>query len=779
MLHFVLAALLSSTQAQSLVSAYGISADASNSCLRRSVFVYTSASSTYVVTNLGSTSLAATPSFCSNATTTTSTVYGSISISTVTLTGNNQTITTALPASTITIIQQSTDSPQLPANQTINFDADSATYQTSASGPQVSAEVVAAGPFQPHGGDNYLLITFGAAGVTVVKRQTTQPEAYNVTQLFSAVAGKTYTLNAYASEARNGNVAPECFLSICAGSTCSQTFGLTSSYALYSYQWTAPAANTNALATFSVQCSGPAYIALDDISIATSSQPTPATQTVTQYVTQTRDGVTETQDRPSLVYETVTAVTTARDTVTAYTLSLSVQEARTSTTTEYTTVRETTTLSQPQSIVFETVTATSLALVTETAFSLSILSLNASTSTTTEITTVEQTTPLSQAPSIVIETVTATTTAIVTETSVSFPLASTHTTTEIATLQLTATETYPLTLPRETYTPFTETSLLTMTLEPSTVTATQVVTPPAVTETVTSTLPRDTTTLPAVTTTQSAPSLLPTTCPLAGCGRQSTFAGLSGITREQCQASCASTTGCVSFQYGSQRQGIYDCYRFGVSVSQARIPPYPSDSNYAICSQYFWYEADGTCAQPPTSTAQPAVQTTTLPASTITATTTEYFHQGYESHCPSPLVTAIVAPGTTSIYRPLCDRIIYAYIRTTSTSTNAANGATSTSVVNIATPGVTLATDASACYRQCTPISTVGSTWPCLYANWYTSSYSSSASTATASYCSRGYGTIAYTYSWSPVFYNQNNNFWSSSYVAYVPATATARPTPA
>ncbi|CAK1359946.1 hypothetical protein CB0940_06066 [Cercospora beticola] len=776
MLHFVLAALLSGAQAQSLVPAYGISADASNSCLRRSVFVYTSASSTYVVTNLGSTSLAATPSFCSNATTTTSTVYGSVSISTVTLNGSDQTITTALPASTITIIQQPTDSPQLPANQTINFDADSAAYQTSASGPQVSAEVVTAGPLQPYRGDNYLLITFGSTGATAVKRQTSQPQAYNVTQLFSAVAGKTYTLNAYASEAQNGDAAPECFLSICAGSTCSQAFDLTSSYALYSYQWTAPGANANALATFSVQCSGPAYIALDDISVATSSQPAPATQTVTQYVTQTRDAVTETQDGSSLVYETVTAITTARDTVTAYTLSLSVQKASTSTTTEYTTVRETTTLSQPQSVVYETVTATSLALVTETAFSLSIVSLNASTSTTTEVTTVQQTTTLSQAPSIVIETVTATTTAIVTETSLSFPLASTHTTTEIATLQLTATETYPLTLPRETYTPFAETSLLTMTLEPSTVTATRVVTPPAVTETVTSTLPRDTTTLPAVTTTQSAPSLLPTTCPLAGCGRQSTFAGLSGITREQCQASCASTTGCVSFQYGSQRQGVYDCYRFSVPVSQARIPTYPSDSNYAICSQYFWYEADGTCAQPPTST---AVRTTTLPASTITSTTTEYVDHGYESICPTPLVTAIVAPGTTSSYQPLCNRIFYAYIRTTSTSTNLANGATSTYLVGIGTPAVTPATDASACYRQCTPITTAGSTWPCLYANWYTSSYSSSTSTMTASYCSRGYGTLMYTYSFNSEYYNQNNNYWSTSYVAYVPATATARPTPA
>lgn len=158
MLLLVLGLLLGSVIAQSLVPVPGINADPSNSCLKRSVFVYTSASATYVVTDLGTTSITTEPSFCSNATTLTSTIYGSVPISTLTIPGINETVTTALPASTVTIIQQSPSTPLPVTNQTINFDAGSPTYDVSSSAPQVSAVVADGGPLQPYSGDNYLLV---------------------------------------------------------------------------------------------------------------------------------------------------------------------------------------------------------------------------------------------------------------------------------------------------------------------------------------------------------------------------------------------------------------------------------------------------------------------------------------------------------------------------------------------------------------------------------------------------------------------------------------------
>ena len=126
-----------------------------NTCLRRSVYVYTSESSTYVVTDFGTTSLAANPTYCANASILTSTVYGLA-----------QTVTTALPASTVTIYQQQT----LPATLASSAAQPAATvladsgfetgnenpFNTSSSGSGVSAAVVQSGPLLPFSGDSYL-----------------------------------------------------------------------------------------------------------------------------------------------------------------------------------------------------------------------------------------------------------------------------------------------------------------------------------------------------------------------------------------------------------------------------------------------------------------------------------------------------------------------------------------------------------------------------------------------------------------------------------------------
>lgn len=89
----VLAVLLciSYAVAQSVIQ----SLSSSDSCVRRSIIIYTSDSSTYVVTDLGSTSLGSFPG-CPSGSVTTSTVYGT-----------NYTITTSYSPSTITVFQSS------------------------------------------------------------------------------------------------------------------------------------------------------------------------------------------------------------------------------------------------------------------------------------------------------------------------------------------------------------------------------------------------------------------------------------------------------------------------------------------------------------------------------------------------------------------------------------------------------------------------------------------------------------------------------------------------
>lgn len=128
----------------------------SNSCLRRSVLVYTSESVTYVVTDVGSTDFRATQTYCPNATVSTSTVYGV-----------NQTITTSLPASTITIIQAATSlppfgTPSAPSSTLVVVassgfeDGTENDYNTSSSDPGATAAIVQDGPFQPNSGSSYL-----------------------------------------------------------------------------------------------------------------------------------------------------------------------------------------------------------------------------------------------------------------------------------------------------------------------------------------------------------------------------------------------------------------------------------------------------------------------------------------------------------------------------------------------------------------------------------------------------------------------------------------------
>ena len=242
----------------------------SNTCLRRSVAVYTQGAATYVVTDLGSTSLHTGPTICPN-------------------------VSTVL-ASTVTVYQQpATSGPVVVTDAGFENGQDSP-FNTSASGPQVSAQVAqsGSGPLQPYSGDSFLLITFNNSGSEPprAKRQITAPQVYNVTQNFAATAGLSYSLSAYAASAPVNGITPGCSIMICGDSTCGPSTAITAGYSPYTYRYNAGVTESGAVATFSVSCPQSAYVALDNVTVtarAVDSGSLPSlTTTIIQFVTRTQ-----------------------------------------------------------------------------------------------------------------------------------------------------------------------------------------------------------------------------------------------------------------------------------------------------------------------------------------------------------------------------------------------------------------------------------------------------------------------------------------------------------
>ncbi|RMZ26036.1 hypothetical protein D0859_09906 [Hortaea werneckii] len=477
---FLLASLAG---AQSLIPAsHTDSAFHTNTCLRRSVYVYTSDSST----------LAANPTYCANASISTSTVYGLA-----------QTITTALPAPTVTVYQQqtlqatlgpSTAQPAATVLADSGFEAGNENpFNTSSSGAGVSAAVVQSGPLLPFSGDSYLLITFDefASSGQNVRRQANAPLTYNVTQQFPATAGTSYSLSAYAAQAASGASEPSCSLTICADSSCGSPASLSSKYSLYSYVFNALVSESDAVATFSVTCDRSAYVALDNVTISSNSPGAGA-------------GVGASALMTSTVFVTLTATLTLHQSQ-VYTEIETTTVVRGSTlvltSTVPTVLYQTATL-QPSEPATRTLNHTATQTATIQVGNVETKTLNF---TGTETTTLWNTATAIQA---------------IAETKFFNVTVSEHLTT-------TKTESVPYTLPQATFTLLPETTYVTLTLEPSTITSYISVTLPAVTEyqtltasalpqtvqltqtlpgeTATFTLPPETLTLPA----ETATSLLP------------------------------------------------------------------------------------------------------------------------------------------------------------------------------------------------------------------------------------------------------------------------------
>lgn len=120
-----------------------VSCTVAQSFVPGSVLVYTSESSTNLVTDVGTTTLQADPTFCPNISTSilTSTVFEP----TLTITLNQPTTSTSQSASIIVTNNGFENGTSIPFN-------------TSASTSSISAEVVQGGPYQPRTGDDYLYV---------------------------------------------------------------------------------------------------------------------------------------------------------------------------------------------------------------------------------------------------------------------------------------------------------------------------------------------------------------------------------------------------------------------------------------------------------------------------------------------------------------------------------------------------------------------------------------------------------------------------------------------
>lgn len=102
-----------------------------------------------------------------------------------------------------------------------------------------------------------------------VRRQSTgstTPLVYNVTQIFPASANTTYALTAWAAVTTPADKS-YCFLTICGDSDCGFPLPITTYYTRFTYNYLSPIDEDSALATFSVECSTSAYVALDDVSV--------------------------------------------------------------------------------------------------------------------------------------------------------------------------------------------------------------------------------------------------------------------------------------------------------------------------------------------------------------------------------------------------------------------------------------------------------------------------------------------------------------------------------
>ncbi|KAI7285979.1 hypothetical protein KC345_g1464 [Hortaea werneckii] len=318
-------------------------------CIKRSL-LYTSGSSTYMLSEYGSTSnLAAPTQYACNATVTLP------PITTTFVLGNASSPACSSLSGSVSGSQPLISDGGFESGNVIPFN-------TSSSSSGVNARIVQGGPIAPAAGSNYLLITYGASDSSDLdRRQLAFASVYNLTPSLSTSSGTTYTISANARQAPNGASEPNCYVILCVNDDCGTQAALTADYQLYSYTFAADA-DEKAIAALSFSCSGPAYYSYRSFSYAVFQNVT-SSEYHTAERTFTAPGQNLTTERVSTVYSTAVHTTTAP----ASSILLTTTAITTSISTIYANITATS-----ASTVFTTqvsyVTATASAIATETSY---------------------------------------------------------------------------------------------------------------------------------------------------------------------------------------------------------------------------------------------------------------------------------------------------------------------------------------------------------------------------------------------------------------------------
>lgn len=130
------------------------------------------------------------------------------------------------------------------------------------------------------------LITYGAPHSSRKSKRQSTGTTFNMTQIFAVTSGQSYTLSIEAEQAQNGASNSSCSVKICADSGCARDAPLTTSYEQYSYTFTAHDSETSATVVIMFSCDGPAYLALDLVSVNPAAAPN--TQTIYSTITTTQ-----------------------------------------------------------------------------------------------------------------------------------------------------------------------------------------------------------------------------------------------------------------------------------------------------------------------------------------------------------------------------------------------------------------------------------------------------------------------------------------------------------
>ena len=187
--------------------------------------------------------------------------------------------------------------------------------------------------------------------------------------MFSASADSTYALTAWVAVTTPADKS-YCFLTICGDNDCSVAMPITADYTRFTYDYLSPIDEDSALATFEVECSDSAYVAMDDVSVtenalaanasSTRSANPVSTATTTIFMTET---VVQTQvftqiETTTFISGSEVVLMTTVPTIIYQTVNIPTTETRTVSTLLLTTATATTAIPQYVNVTVSSVSTT-------------------------------------------------------------------------------------------------------------------------------------------------------------------------------------------------------------------------------------------------------------------------------------------------------------------------------------------------------------------------------------------------------------------------------------